>query len=128
VDAGYSGVAVDLGARKAPTAEELDRAVAGTGLERMVFTFAGTTSALAESLDYADRIGAREMVLCASSYVQDPAEAADLVALWHRQAAEAGVRLELETHRNTLTNDLRFTRRLVENLDAGIRLAIDLSH
>lgn len=128
VEAGYAGVAVDLGARQAPSADLLDGALAGSGLERMVFTFAGTTPALAEALDYAARIGAREMVLCASAYTQDPREAADLIAGWHAQAAAAGVRLELETHRNTLTNDLRFTRRLVEELDPAVRLAIDLSH
>lgn len=128
VEAGYAGVAVDLGARKAPTADALAAALSGTSLERMVFTFAGTSDALAEALRYAEQIGAREMVLCASSYVQDPREAADLVAGWHAQAAAAGVRLELETHRNTLTNDLRFTRRMLAELDPAIRLAIDLSH
>lgn len=128
VEAGYAGVAVDLGARRAPTAEALDRALAGSGLERMVFTFAGTTAALDEALDYAARIEARDMVLCASVYPDDPREAADLVADWHARAATVGVRLELETHRNTLTNDLRFTRRLVDELDPAVRLAIDLSH
>ncbi|KZE89864.1 TIM barrel protein [Microbacterium sp. TNHR37B] len=128
VQAGYAGVAVDLGARRAPTAEALALALAGSGLERMVFTFAGTTAALDEALDYAARIEARDMVLCASVYPDEPREAADLVAGWHARAAAAGVHLELETHRNTLTNDLRFTRRLVDELDPAVRLAIDLSH
>ncbi len=39
--AGYDGVAVDLGARRAPRAADLERALRGTTLERMVFTFAG---------------------------------------------------------------------------------------
>ncbi|WP_159500511.1 hypothetical protein [Microbacterium sp. 18062] len=128
VEADYSAVAVDLGARKAPTAPVLAGALHGVPLERIVFAFAGTDVQLADALRYAERIDATEMVLCASSYVQDVHEAAAQVQRWHAQAAASGVDLQLETHRNTLTNDLRFTRRLVEVLDPAISLAIDLSH
>jgi hypothetical protein len=128
VEAGYAAVAVDMGARKAPAATDLAAALDGVPLERAVFTFAGTDGALADALRYAEVIGAHEMVLCASTYTQDVAQAAAIVKRWHTQAAASGVDLQLETHRNTLTNDLRFTRRLTEVLDADIRLAIDLSH
>lgn len=126
--AGYDGLAVDLGARRAPRAADLERALRGTTLERMVFTFAGNDDELDEALTYADVIGAHEMVLCARTYVQDVREAADLISRWHDRAAASGVRLELETHRNTVTNDLRFTRRLLDELDPVVRLAVDLSH
>lgn len=126
--ASYSAVAVDLGAKKAPSARRLAEVLAGSPLERIVFTFAGTDESLAQSLAYADMIGAQEMVLCASFYEQDIDKAAVRILRWHEQAAAAGVELQLETHRNTITNDMRFTRRLVEVLDPQVKLAIDLSH
>ena len=126
--AGYDTVAVDLGARKAPSAERLAAALEQSPLESMVFTFAGTDEALAQSLEFAQVIDAKEMVLCASFYEQDIHLAALQITRWFEQAEKEGVALQLETHRNTVTNDLRFTRRLVEVLDPRIELAIDLSH
>lgn len=127
-EAGYDAVAVDMGARKAPTAGALAAALADSPLERVVFTFAGSDAEIDAALDDAETIGATEAVLCARTYTQDVAEGADLISGWHARAAARGVELQLETHRNTLTNDLRFTRRLIEQLDPAVGLAIDLSH
>ncbi|MFT4214347.1 MAG: hypothetical protein QM622_06175 [Microbacterium sp.] len=124
----YQVVAVDLGARRAPAAAELAAAITDRPLESAVFVFAGSDAELADALRYAEAIGARDLVLCARTYTQDLSEAATTVERWHAMAAAAGVDLQLETHRNTLTNDLRFTRRLADVLDPSIRLAIDLSH
>ena len=127
-DAGYDAVAVDMGARKAPAAADLATALADSPLARVVFTFAGSDAEIDAALDVAETIGATEAVLCARTYTQDVAEGADLISGWHARAAARGVELQLETHRNTLTNDLRFTRRLVDELDPAVGLAIDLSH
>lgn len=127
-DAGYGAVAVDMGARRAPLAPQLAAVLAGVPLDRAVFTFAGDEAALDDALRYAEIIGAHELVLCASVYEQNVSRAARLIESFYDRAASAGVELHLETHRNTLTNDLRFTRRLVDELDERVGLAIDLSH
>lgn len=128
VEAGYGGYAVDLGASKAPTAAELAAAAQGTGLSATVMAFVPDEGVLADALKYAATIGAKDLVLCAQQYTLDLDEAAALAARWHGIAAREGVRLELETHRNTLTNDLRFTAALAQRLPEEVELAIDLSH
>ncbi|MBB2946568.1 hypothetical protein FB565_006336 [Actinoplanes lutulentus] len=128
VAAGYSGYAVDLGASKAPTSTDLAAAAAGSGLSATVMAFVPDEKVLGDALRYAATIGARDLVLCAQHYTLDLGEAAALTARWHGIAAREGVRLELETHRNTMTNDLRFTAALAQRLPEDIDLAIDLSH
>ncbi|BBH68378.1 xylose isomerase [Actinoplanes sp. OR16] len=128
VGAGYRGYAVDLGARQAPTSADLAAAAQGTGLSATVMAFVPDEKVLGDALRYAAAIGARDLVLCAQHYTLDLDEAAALTARWHGIAARDGVRLELETHRNTMTNDLRFTAALADRLPEDIDLAIDLSH
>ncbi len=128
VEAGYTGYAVDLGASKAPAAADLAAAAQGTGLTATVMAFVPDEGVLNDALKYAATIGAQDLVLCAQHYTLDLDEAAALAARWHGIAAREGVRLELETHRNTLTNDLRFTAALAQRLPDEVELAIDLSH
>ncbi|MDR6324608.1 hypothetical protein [Actinoplanes couchii] len=128
VEAGYHGYAVDLGASKAPTATDLTAAAAGTGLTATVMAFVPDEKTLGDALRYAATIGAADLVLCAQHHTLDLDEAVALTTRWHGIAAAEGVRLELETHRNTMTNDMRFTAALAERLPGQIELAIDLSH
>ena len=46
---------------------------------------------------------------------------------WTRLAEEAGVALNIETHRNRMTTDLLFTLHLLDRMP-GLRLTADLSH
>lgn len=130
--AGFDGLAVDLGARQAPTAAAIAPLAGAAGLRTAVFAFldgaaAGPTS-VDTALAYADTIGARDMVVCGQVFDRDPARLAAVVHGWHARAAQAGVRLQLETHRNTMTNDIRFTVDLLDQLDASVTIAVDLSH
>ena len=126
--AGFDGVAVDLGAKQAPPAAELAPLAAAASLRTAVFAFVDSDAALTTALQYADAIGAPDMVVCGQVFDPDPARLADVVQGWHARAARAGVDLQLETHRNTMTNDLRATVRLLAELDPAVDLAIDLSH
>ncbi|GAA1995706.1 hypothetical protein JL107_07590 [Nakamurella flavida] len=126
--AGFDGLAVDLGAKEAPTAAELAPPAAAASLRTAVFAFVDSDPALDTALEYAASIGAPDMVVCGQVFDPDPVRLADVVHGWHTRAAAAGVDLQLETHRNTMTNDLRATVRLLAELDPTVDLAIDLSH
>ncbi len=126
--AGFAGLAVDLGARQAPAASDIGPLAAAAGLRTAVFAFVSDTPGLDTALRYADQIGAPDMVVCAEVFDPDPSALAGVVEQWHGIAARAGVRLQLETHRGTMTNDLRMTTRILAELDPAVDLAIDLSH
>ncbi|WP_111767496.1 sugar phosphate isomerase/epimerase family protein [Nakamurella deserti] len=125
---GFHGVAVDLGARRVPTAAVLAPLLGERELRCAVVAFVADDAGLDTALAYADVVGADRIVLCAQLYTRDLAAAATTVARWHRRCAGAGVELQLETHRNTLTNDLRATVALLAELDPAVLLAADLSH
>nr|WP_296765822.1 hypothetical protein [Rhodococcus sp. (in: high G+C Gram-positive bacteria)] len=126
--AGYDGLAVDLGAKQAAAAGAIAPLIRAHSLKAAVFAFAGTDAQLDTALRYAHSIGARRMVLCATVFHSLPQEAAAIVSRWYRRAADDGIELELETHRNTVTNDLRFTSAMIDHLDPDLLLAVDLSH
>ncbi len=130
--AGFDGLAVDLGARQAPRADAIGPLARDAGLRTAVFAFldgalTGSTS-LANALTYAVAIDARDLVVCGQVFDPDPARLAAVVHDWFARAADAGVRLQLETHRNTMTNDIRATIRLLDVLDPAVTIAVDLSH
>ncbi|MQY31784.1 sugar phosphate isomerase/epimerase family protein [Nocardia aurantia] len=125
---GFDGAAVDLGARQRPEATRLAAALRGRVLRVAVFAFAGTDAEIGTALRYADTVGADRMVVCGRLFDDDSAALAAVLGRWHRRCAGAGVAMQLETHRHTLTEDLRRTVALLNVLDPAIRLAIDLSH
>ncbi|MEV6334681.1 hypothetical protein AB0M12_08180 [Nocardia vinacea] len=127
VAAGFDGVAVDLGARGRPEADELAAALEHR-LRTAVFAFVGDDEDLDAALRYADTIDADRIVVCGRVFDDDLTTVARTVQHWHRRCAAAGVTMQLETHRNTLTDDIRTTTRLLDELDSDVRLAIDLSH
>lgn len=126
--AGFAGLAVDLGARQAPAALEVGPLAAAAGLRTAVFAFVSDTPGLDKALRYADSIEAADLVVCAQVFDPDPVVLAGIVERWHGIAGRAGVRLQLETHRGTMTNDLRMTTRILAALDPAVEVAIDLSH
>ncbi|WP_067669727.1 sugar phosphate isomerase/epimerase family protein [Nocardia miyunensis] len=125
--AGFDGAAVDLGARRRPEAAALAPLLRERGLGALVFAFVSSDVDLDAALRYAECIGAYRMVVCGCIFGEDAA-VAGAVHRWFRRCAEAGVAMQLETHRNTLTDDMRRTTRLLGELDEQVRLAIDLSH
>ena len=50
-----------------------------------------------------------------------------LIDGWRRLAADAGIKMQIETHRNRMTTDLFFTLRLLDHYP-DLRLTGDLSH
>ncbi|PHV68722.1 sugar phosphate isomerase/epimerase family protein [Williamsia muralis] len=126
--AGFNGVAVDLGARRAPAAAELAPLIQGSDLNAAVFAFVHTIDDLRAAIAYAHQVGAGQMVVCAQIYGFDPEALAGTVARWYELCRDEQIDMQLETHRNTVTNDIRFTELILRHLDPRIELAGDLSH
>lgn len=126
--AGFAGLAVDLGAKRKPAAADLVQAMSGSGLKTAVFAFIKNDDDVRDALRYATAVGARRMVVCGQVFNPDQAFLAATVHRWHGMAAAEGIELELETHRGTMTNELRATIWLLEMLDPAVRIAADLSH
>jgi hypothetical protein len=125
--AGFAGLAVDLGAREAPSTKDIVPLLRDNGLRCLVFGFVDEARPLRQALDYATKVGAELVVVCGQVFPAEVGEAAATVRGWLREAATAGLPLQVETHRYTLTNDLGFTARLLDRVPE-LTLAIDLSH
>ncbi|MCX4097023.1 sugar phosphate isomerase/epimerase family protein [Nocardia sp. alder85J] len=125
---GFDGLAVDLGARLRPEAARLAAELRGRALRTAVFAFVGDDADLDTALRYAHLVDADRMVVCGRVFDDDPRRVAAVLEHWQRRCAAAGVAMQLETHRHTLTEDPRRTVALLEVLDPSIRLAVDLSH
>lgn len=127
-EAGFHGLSVDLGARQVPAAAGLAAELRGSGLRAAVNAFVRDAASMDDALRYAETIGAPLIIVCAQVFGLDLGFLADAVHGWHARAAAAGVEIQLETHRGTMTNDLRATVALLDHLDPAIALAADLSH
>lgn len=126
-EGGFAGVAVDLGAREAPTAAALRPLLEAAGLRCLVLAFVNGDKPLADALAYCASVGAEGLVVCGQVFPADVVAGATIVRGWIAEAAAAGVPFELETHRYTITNDLGFTVRLLDAVPE-LRVAADLSH
>ncbi len=126
-DAGYFGMGIDLGALDLETAKALVPLYARTGLGGLLTAFPKSVEDLRPALHLAKDIGAPVVFVIGQVM---PLSVDDMVAPvrgWLQVAAEEGVPIELETHRNCLTNDLFSTLLLIERIPE-VRLSADLSH
>lgn len=126
-DAGFAGV--DIGwTPTLPYAEAIERAQAA-GLAYGLVCFPRTIDGFAadleafRALDPAPRY--LNMQPMPKPFVAE--EGAALLREWIRMGEEAGFRMLVETHRDRMTTDLRFTLQLVD-LVPEMRLVGDLSH
>ncbi|WP_019926165.1 sugar phosphate isomerase/epimerase [Nocardia sp. BMG111209] len=126
-EAGFDGVGIDTYTPgKNPPAATMARLLDAAGLRSSVTVFVTEQRPLSEGLRYATDVGAELVVVCGEVFPDSVAAAAELVADWMEQSRRAGVAMQLETHRYTLTNDPAFTAQLVQAVD--VPLALDLSH
>jgi hypothetical protein len=127
-EAGFAGVGIDTySLDRAPRPGTIAPLLRAAGLRTTVTAFVTETRPLAAGLEYATAVDAELVVVCGQVFPDEVAEAAELVRSWMKEAAAAGIPFHLETHRYTLTNDLSFTARLVQEVPE-VELALDLSH
>src|ERR1700686_337905 len=126
-DAGFDGMAIDLGALTMEQAEATVPHFARTGLAGGLTAFPASVEALRPALRLAHRIAAPFVVVIGQEM---PVRLADMVPViegWLRVAEQEAMPIQFETHRNCITNDLFTTVQLLDEVPE-MRLAADLSH
>lgn len=125
--AGYQGMAIDLGALTLEQARETVPHFARTGLGGLLTAFPKSIEDLRPALHLAKDIGAPFVVVVGQVMPVTVDGMIPVVRDWLRLAAEEGVPLQFETHRNCITNDMFATLQLLDAIPE-MRLAADLSH
>ncbi|HEY1312648.1 MAG TPA: hypothetical protein VGE92_02165 [Steroidobacteraceae bacterium] len=126
-EAGFQGMAIDLGALTMEQAQATVPHFARTGLAGGLTAFPTSIEALRPALELAHRIAAPFVVVIGQEM---PVRLADMIPViegWLRVAEQERMPIQFETHRNCITNDLFTTVQLLDALPQ-MRLAADLSH
>ncbi len=123
--AGFDGISMSF--TDAQAARRVGRFAAEHGLIVEAHCFPTTIDDLRPTLELAAEVGVQYIDLQPNIRPRTVAECVPLLEGWQRLAADAGVDLLVETHRDRMTTDLHFT---LDLLDAcpQLRLLADLSH
>ena len=126
-DAGFDGMAIDLGAMDLAAARAVVPDFARTGLRGLLTAFPRSVEELRPALHLAKDIGSPFVVVVGQVMPLAVDDMAEVIRAWLDIAAHEGVPLQFETHRNCITNDL-FATLLLLDLVPEMRLSADLSH
>jgi hypothetical protein len=126
-DAGFDGMAIDLGALSMQEAESSVAHFSRTGLAGGLTAFPASVEALRPALKLARRIGAPFVVVIGQEMPLRLPDMVGVIRAWLRIAEQEEMPIQFETHRNCITNDLYTTVQLLEAVPE-MRLAADLSH
>jgi hypothetical protein len=126
-EAGFDGMAIDLGALTMQQAEATVPHFERTGLAGGLTAFPASVEGLRPALDLAHRIGAPFVVVIGQEMPIRLADMLPVIEGWLRVAEQESMPIQFETHRNCITNDLYTTVQLLDAIPE-MRLAADLSH
>ena len=126
-EAGYDGIAVDLGALDLASARKTVPLFRQTGLGGLLTAFPNSIEDLRPALHLAKDIGAPFVVVVGQVMPLSLTGQVPVVLEWLALAKAEGVTLQFETHRASITNDLYATLLLLDAVPE-MRLAADLSH
>ncbi len=126
-EAGFDGMAIDLGALSLDQAEATVPHFARTGLAGGLTAFPDSIEALRPALTLAHRIAAPFVVVIGQVMPIALADMIPVIEGWLRVAEREKMPIQFETHRNCITNDLFTTVQLLDAVPE-MRLAADLSH
>ncbi|MGO9948007.1 MAG: sugar phosphate isomerase/epimerase family protein [Steroidobacteraceae bacterium] len=127
LEAGFDGMAIDLGALSMAQAETSVAQFARTGLVGALTAFPTSIEGLRPALRLAQRIAAPFVVVIGQMMPVRLEEMVPLIEGWLRVAEQERMPIQFETHRNCITNDLYTTVQLLEAVPE-MRLSADLSH
>jgi hypothetical protein len=126
-EAGFDGMAIDLGAMDIVAARALVPEFARTGLGGLLTAFPRGIEELRPALHLAKEIGSPFVIVVGQVMPLAVADMVDAIKAWMKVAREESVSLQFETHRNCITNDLFSTLLMLEAIPE-MRLSADLSH
>jgi hypothetical protein len=127
LEAGFDGMAIDLGALSMAQAEASVAHFTRTGLAGALTAFPTSIDGLRPALRLAQRIAAPFVVVIGQMMPVKLEQMVPLIEGWLRVAEQERMPIQFETHRNCITNDLYTTVQLLEAVP-GMRLSADLSH
>ena len=125
--AGYDGMAIDLGALDLAAARRCSGEFARTGLKALLTAFPTSIEALRPALHLAREIGAPFVIVVGQVMPLATEAMIPVVRDWLKLAAEEGMPIQFETHRNCITNDLFSTLALLDAVPE-MRMSADLLH
>jgi len=126
-DAGFDGVAADLGSTSLETARSYAPLYERHQLDCMINAFPSTLDELEPVLLAAREMNAKVVNIIGQVMPFTIPEAVSVVQRWMEDAERVGVPIQFETHRNCITNDLFFTLQLLDAVP-NMPLCADLSH
>jgi hypothetical protein len=126
-DAGFDGMAIDLGATDIDAARGLVPEFARTGLKGLLTAFPRSIEELRPALHLAKDIGSPFVIVVGQVMPLAVADMAEASRAWLAIADEEKIPIQFETHRNSITNDL-FSTLLLLDAVPQMRLSADLSH
>ena len=126
-DAGFDGVAADLGSTLLETARSYAPLYERHQLDCMINAFPSTLDELEPVLLAAREMNAKVVNIIGQVMPFTTPEAVSVVQRWMEDAERVGVPIQFETHRNCITNDLFFTLQLLDAVP-NMPLCADLSH
>jgi hypothetical protein len=125
--AGFDGMAIDLGALSELQADESVAHFKRSGLKGGLTAFPDSAASLRSACRLAQRIRAPFLVVIGQQMPLELKEMQSVIKQWLRVAAEEGMPIQFETHRNCITNDLYTTVQLLDAIPE-MRMTADLSH
>lgn len=126
-EAGYDGIAINLGAADLDTAYKTLPLFEQHGLGCVINAFPASMEDMLPVLEMAKEFNALSVNIIAQVIPSSVDEASLMVQDWMEEAEKEGVTIEFETHRNSVTNDLSYTTQLLDAVP-DMRLSVDLSH
>jgi hypothetical protein len=125
--AGFDGMCIDLGVTPIEDVAALAPLFARHGLGCLITAFVKTMSGLAPVLDLAQRMNARHVNIIGQVMPLSAEATVPVARRWMEMAESAGVTLQFETHRNSITNDMFATLQLLDAVPEMV-ISADLSH
>lgn len=126
-DAGYAGLAIDLGAADVEVAHAVRPHLVREGLTPMIVAFPRSVESLRETLIMAQDFGAPYVNVVGQVFPLTVEGAIPVIRKWIEMSDQIGMPVHFETHRNCITNDLFATLSMLDAIPE-MRLAADLSH
>ncbi|KMK65713.1 sugar phosphate isomerase/epimerase [Puniceibacterium sp. IMCC21224] len=126
-DAGYAGLAIDLGAADIEVAHAVRPHLAREGLTPLIVAFPRSVESLRDTLKMAVDFGSPYVNVVGQVFPLTVEGAIPVIRRWIEMSDEIGMPIHFETHRNCITNDLFSTLSLLDAVPE-MRLAADLSH